>query len=85
MSASLTQLLFVQSRLAEEATCFLDRIAKAVDTTPWEFGGKPLLASSAFVEPVLFTEREPGARATMDQSARLPKAAGRSPRPTHCY
>ena len=59
MSATLAQLLSVQSRLAQDATSFLEGLAKAVDTTPWEFDGKPLRASDAFVEPVVFTAREP--------------------------
>ena len=58
MPAMVAQLLSVHSRLAEEALEFLERLADAVDRTPWEFCGKKLKASSAFIEPIVFTQRE---------------------------
>jgi hypothetical protein len=58
MNATLAQLLFVQSRLAEDTADFLLSVANVIDWTPWEFVGKELRASSAFIEPIVFTERE---------------------------
>ncbi|HKP05031.1 MAG TPA: hypothetical protein VJU77_16890 [Chthoniobacterales bacterium] len=58
MPATLAQLLSVHSRLAEEAIEFLERFAEAVDLTPWEFCGKKLKAGSAFIEPIVLTQRE---------------------------
>jgi len=42
----------------DEAIEFLEKFAKTIDWTPWEFAGKPLKASSAFVEPVVLTAQE---------------------------
>jgi HEAT repeat protein len=58
MPALLRQLIDVRSRLEDEAIRFLDASADAIDWTPWEFGGRPLRAGSAFVEPIVLLERQ---------------------------
>jgi HEAT repeat protein len=76
MPALLRQLIDVRSRLEDEAIRFLEASADTIDWTPWECGGRPLRAGSAFVEPIVLLERqrywEPDPRA--DSKSGKPKS-----------
>jgi HEAT repeat protein len=58
MPTLLRRLIDVRSRLEDEAIRFLEASADTIDWTPWEFGGRPLRAGSAFVEPIVLRERQ---------------------------